>query len=630
MSSESDKIKQLLLADELALLQQLRARILESDRFSEEVAQVLAKATGRAWKNDPAYRAVLAKPIGDGLKTALKREQRTIIDAFVPVIGPMIRASVSASIKKLMADINRVLELGLSPKALRWRWQAWKTGVPFAELVFMNTVEYQVQHVFLIDKNSGLLIEYAGHEEELARDKDAFSAMLTAIGDFVSDTLASDSGKRLRSAELGEYQLWIIDGPQAYLAVLIKGSPSERLRDQLQDVLDKVHFLYTDELQHSENYGNLPPVRLELEDLLVTKSRQQDDDKAGETSSTTRWLWLLGILVLAFGGWFWWHHHQQEQTLQSLKTRLQQVPGFVLQTIRDTENGLEVTGLKDPLADLGAFADEGLKFNTRPYLSLDAPIVRQRLQRLTLPAGLSLELADNGQVFLRGEARPEAVNRLEKQLLAMPGVAAVDSHQVKNTAARWQDFRREHSLPSGVQAQFDEQQLRLSGQATASNLSSWLATFQQAFPDHQINTEAVRRLLGNKEHIQAINDTFVAMPDGATLNPSAMAALDAAAAHLAALKKTDPTVKIRLSGHTDCTGSPETNQRLANQRAQRVREALIQRGLAPEAVVIEAQPCTGHTPQHADPSRRGVAMNVIPAPEHPGGDGTGTEAQQRP
>jgi len=101
MSSESDKIKQLLLADELALLQQLRERILESDRFSEEVAQVLAKATGQAWKNDPSYQAVLAKPIGEGLKTALKREQRTIIDAFVPVIGPMIRASVSASIQSL-------------------------------------------------------------------------------------------------------------------------------------------------------------------------------------------------------------------------------------------------------------------------------------------------------------------------------------------------------------------------------------------------------------------------------------------------------------------------------------------------------------------------------------------------
>jgi len=155
-------------------------------------------------------------------------------------------------------------------------------------------VEYQVQHVFLIDKDSGLLIEYAGHEEELARDKDAFSAMLTAIGDFVADTLASDSDKRLRSAELGEYQLWIIDGPQAYLAVLIKGSPSERLRDQLQDVLDKIHFLYPEELQQSENYGNLPPVRLELEDLLVTKTRQQDaDNDAEKKPSALRW-WQAG------------------------------------------------------------------------------------------------------------------------------------------------------------------------------------------------------------------------------------------------------------------------------------------------------------------------------------------------
>jgi hypothetical protein len=611
MPSESDQIKQLLLADELALLQQLREKVLESDQFSQEVAKVLAQATQRAWKNDPAYQAALAKPIGQGLKTALKKEQRSIIDAFVPVIGPMIRASVSASIKKLMADINRVLELGLSPKAMKWRWQSWKTGVPFAELVFLNTVEYQVQHVFLIDKASGLLIEYVGHEEELARDKDAFSAMLTAIGDFVADTLSGDTANRLSSAELGEYQLWIIDGPKAYLAVLIKGSPSQRLREHLQDALDKIHFLYADELADSSQYGNLPALRLELEDLLVTQSRQQEDDTEEQKKKRLHPAWLLLLAALLLGGWGIWQHFQHQAEFRKLQDQLRRVPGFILQQLQPAQEGWLATGLKDPQADLSAFQDKSVRFQTRPFLSLDNPLVKKRLQNQLQGSGLSWQLADNGTLYLQGRLPHSRMDSLRQQLLAVPGVQAVDTTAVHSAAERWQAFLQANPVPAGLKADFANDRLSLRGQASEAGTREWLRRFQRQFPGTAIELDRLQWLPSVTILTSMLNKTFVPMPAGTAFNPEV---IEPVATSIRQLLQQRPEARIVLTGSTDCTGGPAINRQLARQRAETVKQALVAKGIPPSALVLKTRPCLNNPASATNPARRGTRLSVqLPA-----------------
>ncbi|WP_420827318.1 OmpA family protein [Halochromatium salexigens] len=46
-----------------------------------------------------------------------------------------------------------------------------------------------------------------------------------------------------------------------------------------------------------------------------------------------------------------------------------------------------------------------------------------------------------------------------------------------------------------------------------------------------------------------------------------------------------PELSVRIEGHTDSLGRPEINQPLSLQRAEAVRQALIERGLAAERVV---------------------------------------------
>lgn len=53
---------------------------------------------------------------------------------------------------------------------------------------------------------------------------------------------------------------------------------------------------------------------------------------------------------------------------------------------------------------------------------------------------------------------------------------------------------------------------------------------------------------------------------------------------LADLLQNNPTLAIRIEGHTDNVGRPEDLQRLSEQRAQAIRDFLIARGIAPERI----------------------------------------------
>ncbi|MEA1050693.1 OmpA family protein, partial [Lamprobacter modestohalophilus] len=58
---------------------------------------------------------------------------------------------------------------------------------------------------------------------------------------------------------------------------------------------------------------------------------------------------------------------------------------------------------------------------------------------------------------------------------------------------------------------------------------------------------------------------------------------------------------VRIEGHTDSLGSPEINQPLSQQRAEAVRQALIDRGIAAERVVAQGAGSTQPIADNATP-----------------------------
>src|SRR5690606_15726245 len=98
----------------------------------------------------------------------------------------------------------------------------------------------------------------------------------------------------------------------------------------------------------------------------------------------------------------------------------------------------------------------------------------------------------------------------------------------------------------------------------------------------------VQEVEGNELLEQFASQGFVALDvhfdtGKATLRPESAEGLDRAAAML----QQAPAVRAEVGGHTDNVGKPESNRLLSQQRAESVRAALVQRGVAADRLTAK-------------------------------------------
>jgi outer membrane protein OmpA-like peptidoglycan-associated protein len=83
------------------------------------------------------------------------------------------------------------------------------------------------------------------------------------------------------------------------------------------------------------------------------------------------------------------------------------------------------------------------------------------------------------------------------------------------------------------------------------------------------------------EKVVVFGDTYFAY-DKSTLSPEAKALLDKNVQGL----KENPKINVRMAGYTSAEGTEEINQKLSEQRANTVRDYLIENGIAPERITV--------------------------------------------
>ena len=101
--------------------------------------------------------------------------------------------------------------------------------------------------------------------------------------------------------------------------------------------------------------------------------------------------------------------------------------------------------------------------------------------------------------------------------------------------------------------------------------------------------EAMKQDISVNELADKLNkDGFIALyvnfeTGKSTLLPDAVATLDAAAGALKAAGE----FKVEVAGHTDNVGTPESNLKLSQDRAQAVMAALVQRGVKADRLIAK-------------------------------------------
>lgn len=424
--SDFDRLRELLLAEEREALARAERRLDHLDHVRDDLPERLPDIVRRAPPRPMAD--ALATPVASALGSAVRSQSQSIVTALFPVIGPLIRKSIAEALRGLMSDINGALEQSLTVRGLRWRLEAWRSGVSYAQVVLKHTLRYRIDHLFLIERDSGIVLRRESAPGLPDLDADAIAGMLTAIGHFVRDSVGRADSDSLEEARVGEYLLWLVEGPRASIACFIEGVPPDALREVLEQRLEAIHA-------GIDGVDTLGPEHVAAVDLDLAELARASAPEREATRRPSYWPALI-LFALAVGalGWYGLREWRWQSRVDELRSALADHPGFVLSALGSrTNQALTIRGLIDADADAIAprvteagFAGIEPVLVLSGYVSTDDAIVARRARRLLdAPDSASID-AQAGRLRIAGSAPSAWIAAARERAAWVPGVREVE------------------------------------------------------------------------------------------------------------------------------------------------------------------------------------------------------------
>ena len=516
-SSDEAILRSLVLGPAEKQLADIHARLADPERQLKEVAHLLPSAIAVRSRADDELTDAMAPTVAKALDRSIRKDPQPLADALFPIMGPAIRKSVAAALSGMIESFNQTLNQSLSIRGLRWRFEAFRTGRSFAEVVMLHTLLYRVEQVFLIHKQTGLLLCQVSAGRAAVQDADMVSGMLTAIQDFVHDSFSAGRDDQLETFQVGEMVVWIEQGPFAILAGVIRGNPPSELRTTFRETIERIHLEYGTALK--EFAGDATPFssaeELLQECLQFRYHESQRLSGAGRILTPFRIAAVLLLLVVLLVAGFW---IRDSRRWNKYVTRLRSEPGIVVTDAESRGWKYHVGGLRDPLAvDPQAIMGEAgidpssVVSKWEPFTALSPEMVLARAKKLLAPpATVKLQVHDN-ELEVEGFASHSWVIQAREAVRWLPGLGRL----------------REDKL------------------LDLERIEDPLLIFQ----------------LDSAELVAGQDDKFNRLASGiARLQVQAQA-----------MQK---NVRLEIVGHTDQSGSEVRNEKLSVERAQAVARAL--------------------------------------------------------
>lgn len=616
------ELRAILVGPERELLERLRERIGNPERRTEDLVEVLANAVALGAQRDPRFAEALRAPVGECIKELFRRDMKLFARALFPLILPAIRQAIVEALRSLVQTTNQILDQSLSLKGLNWRWQAWRAGVPFSEVVLRHTLVYRVEQVFLIQRSSGLSMGHVNHPETITKDGDAVAGMLTAIQDFVKDSFQPEEGGQLDTVNLGELTLWIIHGSSAMLACAIRGIPPPELRTRLCEICEEIHLKFNEELGHFDgDDAKLLGLEPHLTECLSFQRKENAGGKTGRPRLLSAPLLILLLLVIGLLVTWQVRRYKISSQTQALRAELTESAGLLVTGIRREEGHWRVEGLRDPLSEdptqiagRAGIPPEKIRFELLPVLMLDPEIVLIRAkEQLDPPDTVALYLED-GILRAEGTAPSAWLSKATSLPCLPPGIKHLDlAGAIPDQASLLTLARSVLAPPPEVRLSLSVRALSLAGVAPLP----WVRLLGARIPELRKNHIDSVDLegLAVAEHREAeglaakLDQEQIYFSVGTRLTNDGLPTLELMAQRLARLQMLTADLNLELSvevfGLSDQGGSSKFNTDLRRKRAALLRDALVARGFPAGRISLVSQ-----SPSSADPLRRGAGLHV--------------------
>ena len=386
------ELRAILLGPDRAAWESMRQRLDNPSRRAEDVAGVLAEAVRLRSRvhSDVKLRRALQPLLEEALQLSVQSNPRMLADALFPIFGKAIRKAITSELDGMLQSLSQTLEQSFSWRSLRWRWESFSTRKPYAEIVVLRSLLYRVEQVFLIHRNTGLLLQHvaAPAPEGAAaetKDPEMVSGMLTAIQDFVRDSV-SGADSNLETVRMGDIEVVLAYGPDAILAGFVRGVAPRKLSRVFQDVLDSIERKKAEALHtFSGDTSPFDSCRPQLQACLLGQGKLEKP-KSGSWGARALLFGLPSLLLLALLGW-WIYSASMQRRWTDFAHRLEGEPGILLTHTENRGSKFYIAGLRDPLAAdpvsllPASLPHDKVEFHWEDYHSLVPRFVAQR--RLT-------------------------------------------------------------------------------------------------------------------------------------------------------------------------------------------------------------------------------------------------------
>ncbi len=556
------KLRRLLIQPEREEIDEIRRRMADQKQRIEDVASALPEAVRVSTGSGDELGRALSPTLEGAIRTSIRKDTRSFADLLFPIMGPAIRKAIAQTLKDLIQNMNQALEHSFSLRGLKWRLEAMRTGKSFGDVVLHHTLVYRVEQLFLIHRETGLVLKHLVVPEVEAQDAGMVSGMLTAIQDFVKDSFNVGGEETLETMEVGGLNVWVDQGPKAVLAAAIRGQAPQSLRRLLRETLEEIHMKFGEELEEFE--GDSAP--FDLAEATLEPCLQVQTEAAKKRISPL--LWIIPLILLGLLAWWLFSQWGEVKRVRAMADLLNGEPGIELLEAERHGGLVHLRGFRDTLSRepdsllrSRGFDTEDVQYRWKEFLSLEGPIVLARARQiLDPPPVVHLEYAD-GVLSATGAAEADWILWARDRAPLIPGVERFDDSAIQTGNL---------ALFDAASGEIEKSRLQFSG-TTAE-----LAPGQGKALDDLALT--VRHLFRTAE----------------------------------ALGK---DVRLAIVGHTDPSGTPEINEILSLARAQSVWDALAERGVPVEWMsqvgMGPGQPMEGVDPEEQPQALRRVTFHVI-------------------
>lgn len=535
--SPFSELRRLILAPEQDRLGHIERQLLDPSFHVQTVTKALPEAVARCTAQDDRLAHSLAPMVETLIHLAVKKNPKPLANALYPIIGPAIRKSITEAFRQMVQSLNLALENSLSAKGLKWRWEAVRTGRPFAEIVMLHSLVYKVEQIFLVHRETGLLMAHVAADSQVEDNANIVSAMLTALQDFVRDSFSPGAGSSIETVHMEGLSLLVEQAPLAMLVGVVRGEPPEDLRSLFQNRLERITGENSSEIAafkgDTEPFEKLKPI---LRECLESRYRER---QAGRSPSR-----LLGfaLAVCVISGIWFYFQIKEARAWRAYVDTLERQPGILVVGDKNPWLGVaSIRGLRDPLArdPSEMMSGAGLSFEKvrqqwTPFISLDDPIILERARRRLTPLETVEFKIRNGRIEVTGSAPHEWIERARRILPQIPGVA----------------FYEDSGLTDEDLDALNQAMTRLTSSTLLFRKDDELEPGMYAGP------------------IQAIVESIDVIVEKA--------------------KITGRRVDIVVTGHSDSSGTVSYNLKLNGKRAEKVRDLLVERGVRPDLIHVEA------------------------------------------